>query len=298
MIYDLENSQRKVFEAPDPNFPHGTITPIEISGDGRFVLAEYRNDSGSARTKLFLIERETNNRSLVQYLPFGSLGAQTQRALSPDGRFVVLCNDYRVLHPTDTNWFSDIFVWDRLLGTTTLLSANAFGRSGNGSSTRPVMAADGRTVVFQSFASDLAAGDYNDKCDLFVVKLGGVDSDHDGLDDDWEVAYFGNLDRDGAGDFDQDGQTNHQEFLVGTDPTNQGSVFRTMTVAPVGGGNPLILWTGGSDRTYRVEYKDDLGAPAWTTLSGTVSWNGQTGSMVDPGGSGQPQRFYRVVRVP
>ena len=35
--------------------------------------------------------------------------------------------------------------------------------------------------------SDLVAGDYNDKRDLFVVTLGGVDSEPDGMDDDWEI---------------------------------------------------------------------------------------------------------------
>ncbi len=33
------------------------------------------------------------------------------------------------------------------------------------------MAADGRTVIFQSLASDLVPGDYNDKRDVFVLHL-------------------------------------------------------------------------------------------------------------------------------
>jgi hypothetical protein len=61
------------------------------------------------------------------------------------------------------------------------------------------MSADGRTVAFQSFASDLVDGDYNEHRDIFVVKLGAGDSDNDGIDNNWEVAYFGDLSRDGAG---------------------------------------------------------------------------------------------------
>ncbi|MFH0729314.1 MAG: Ig domain-containing protein [Pseudomonadota bacterium] len=46
-----------------------------------------------------------------------------------------------------------------------------------------------------------------------------VDSDGDGLSDEWEMKYFGTLDRDGNGDFDGDGISDRDEYLNGTDPT-------------------------------------------------------------------------------
>src|SRR6266581_44881 len=52
------------------------------------------------------------------------------------------------------------------------------------------MGADGRSVIFESFASDLAANDFNETKDIFLLRLGHNDSDNDGLDDDWEMAYF------------------------------------------------------------------------------------------------------------
>jgi hypothetical protein len=193
---------------------------------------------------------------------------------------------------------TDVFVRDRLLGVTMLVSANAQGLPGNAPSSRPVMAADGRTVAFQSSANDLAAGDYNDKRDVFVLKLGGADTDGDGMDDDWEVAYFSNRSRDGSGDFDDDGVTDLQEFRAGTDPTNSDSVFRVLTVTPMGGGSTRVIWTGNPNRSYRVEFKDDLSAANWTSLAGTISWNGSTGSVTDPGASGALHRYYRAVRLP
>src|SRR5206468_7498342 len=127
---------------------------------------------------------------------------------------------------------SDIFVRDRVSGTTILMSLNLQGTgSGNGSSTKPALGADGRTVVFQSVANDLVPRDYNDRRDVFVLRLGGGDTDEDGMDDDWEMAYFGALSRDGTGDFDGDGQTDLQEFLAGTDPTNIGSTLRVLTLS-------------------------------------------------------------------
>ncbi len=46
-----------------------------------------------------------------------------------------------------------------------------------------------------------------------------LDSDGDDMLDAWEMQYFGSLDRDGTGDFDQDGISDLEEFLYGSDPT-------------------------------------------------------------------------------
>ncbi|MDG9671422.1 DUF6531 domain-containing protein [Hahella sp. CR1] len=44
------------------------------------------------------------------------------------------------------------------------------------------------------------------------------DSDADGMSDDWERQYFGNLDRDGNGDSDSDGVLDREEFILGLNP--------------------------------------------------------------------------------
>lgn len=46
-----------------------------------------------------------------------------------------------------------------------------------------------------------------------------VDTDHNGLPDDWELKYFGHIGVDPNADPDHDGLTNLQEFKNGTDPT-------------------------------------------------------------------------------
>ncbi|MBI4387452.1 MAG: InlB B-repeat-containing protein, partial [Candidatus Omnitrophica bacterium] len=52
------------------------------------------------------------------------------------------------------------------------------------------------------------------------ISTGSADSDHDGMNDDWEMEHFGNLDQDGSGDFDNDQLTNLAEFREGTNPKN------------------------------------------------------------------------------
>jgi hypothetical protein len=53
--------------------------------------------------------------------------------------------------------------------------------------------------------------------DLYI---GSTDSDDDGMADWWEIKYFGNLDRDGSGDWDNDGLNDLDEFLYDTIPDN------------------------------------------------------------------------------
>jgi hypothetical protein len=47
----------------------------------------------------------------------------------------------------------------------------------------------------------------------------GLDSDSDGMADDWETTYFGNLTRNGTGDYDSDGMTDLEEYTYSFNPT-------------------------------------------------------------------------------
>ena len=50
--------------------------------------------------------------------------------------------------------------------------------------------------------------------------LVGADSDGDGLNDNWENDYFGNLDQNSEGDPDNDGLSNARELALTSDPSN------------------------------------------------------------------------------
>jgi hypothetical protein len=70
------------------------------------------------------------------------------------------------------------------------------------------------------------------------VGLGVFDTNHNGIDDRWEWAYFGGLAQAPDADFDGDGISNYQEFLRGTDPRDY---FNGVTpIIEVAGGNNQI----------------------------------------------------------
>jgi Tol biopolymer transport system component len=95
--------------------------------------------------------------------------------LSADGRFVVFESAASNLVPGDTNAGSgleydgsDVFVRDRLAGTTERVSVTSSGAEAQSGSYGASISADGRFVCFVSRAPDLVLQDLNQKSDAFL----------------------------------------------------------------------------------------------------------------------------------
>ncbi|MCP4485973.1 MAG: hypothetical protein GY820_01390, partial [Gammaproteobacteria bacterium] len=78
------------------------------------------------------------------------------------------------------------------------------------------------------------------------------DTDGDGLDDAWEMEHFGDLGRDGDGDFDNDGISDLDEFIDGTDPD----------LLPPSAPGDLLGISGNSQASFN-----------WSAVSGATSYN-------------------------
>jgi hypothetical protein len=89
-------------------------------------------------------------------------------AISADGRFVVFDSGASNLVAGDTNQRVDVFVRDRVAGTTERVSVGSGRTEANDNSLGGAISADGRFVVFDSEASNLVAGDTNGRFDVFV----------------------------------------------------------------------------------------------------------------------------------
>ena len=112
-------------------------------------------------------------RSPAVPLPAGGDGNSIAPILSPDGRFVVFTSSANDLVPGGNSFYSlNVFLRDRIAGTTTLVSANLGGSGGgNGNSTLGQASTNGQFVVFQSDASNLVPNDTNGVTDIFVRDL-------------------------------------------------------------------------------------------------------------------------------
>jgi len=92
--------------------------------------------------------------------------------ISPDNRFIAYRSAADNLVPGDSNNVPDVFIYDRISGSTMLLTASLFGnRSGDNRSLLPLFSGDGQTLLFQSVATDLVTNDWNRASDLFAFNL-------------------------------------------------------------------------------------------------------------------------------
>ena len=98
----------------------------------------------------------------------GESSAPLYDAASADGRFVVFESDATNLVPADGNGLRDVFVRDRLLGTTTRVSEALGGGDAFGESRYPSISEDGRWIAFSSDAPNLVIDDTNGFQDVFV----------------------------------------------------------------------------------------------------------------------------------
>jgi hypothetical protein len=92
-----------------------------------------------------------------------------------------------------------------------------------------------------------------------------ADTDGDGLSDGWEWNHFGNFAEDGNGDYDNDGATNLQEYMDGTDPNTV--VFRTLfdnlRVAGNTATGAVTVLKGEPHQIAMLMDSDDLASAEW-----------------------------------
>jgi Tol biopolymer transport system component len=139
-----------------------------ISADGRYVafqsaatnlIADDRNPSWD----IFARDRQAGATELISVSTAGiqGNGESTQPSISADGRFVAFSSYADNLVANDRNQQWDVFVRNRQARTTELISVSSSGEQANHRSESPSpesISADGRYVVFQSDATNLARG--------------------------------------------------------------------------------------------------------------------------------------------
>ncbi|MEF8708956.1 MAG: M10 family metallopeptidase C-terminal domain-containing protein [Candidatus Accumulibacter propinquus] len=238
----------------------------EFSADGRYVVFEsvasnlVAGDSNGAYD-VFVKDLLSGAIQRVSTDAAGAQGnGQSYKArFSADGRSVVFTSDTSNLVAGDSNSVSDVFVKDLQSGAIERVSSDAAGVQGNGSSYHAGFSADGRSVVFESAANNLVAGDSNGFNDIFLVANpfhvdSGVDTVQSSLSYTLASALE-NLTLTGTGDLNGTGNS-QANLLTGNSGVNSLSGGAGDDTLDGGAGADSLVGGTGND-TYLVDNPGD-----------------------------------------
>lgn len=173
-----------------------------ITPDGRFVAFDSFADNlvpgdTNFASDVFVVDRSAGVPT-PQRASLTSTGEQPNNSssvpsISADGRFVAFASSADGMLPGDTDGASDVFVRDRIAGTTEGISVAPTPSGFGNTSTSPAITPDGRYVTFSSWEDSLVPGDTNNSFDIFVRdrSTGGLDrvslNDAGVQGDDWSL---------------------------------------------------------------------------------------------------------------
>jgi Tol biopolymer transport system component len=152
------------------------------SADGRFVAFSSTAttlvaDDSNGSADVFVKDRQTGAVTRVSVRTDGTqqMGNSVEPDISADGRYVAFASPAQLAAEDNNSCSSissptctDIYVHDRTTGATTRVSVATGGAQAGAISRSPRISGDGRYVVFESFASNLVAGDTNAAMDIFL----------------------------------------------------------------------------------------------------------------------------------
>ena len=156
----------------------GSSYQPSLSADGRYVAFASQSalveEDSNLRADAYVFDRASRALSRVSVASDGDQGdlgssGSEDPAISADGRYVAFSSDARDLAPGVDRFDVQVYVRDRVAGTTTLASVNADGDEAVGDhSLVPAISADGRYVSFHTGANNLYPGHVFDTIDVVV----------------------------------------------------------------------------------------------------------------------------------
>ncbi|MFN8017050.1 MAG: DUF4214 domain-containing protein [Acidimicrobiales bacterium] len=166
---------------PEGGVPGGPARNSAVSANGRFVafmsldpdLAPGDANTGPTGGDIFVRDRWSNTveRISVSSAEAGGNSFSDLPSISDDGRYVVFESDASNLVANDTNGAYDVFLRDRLAGTTTRVSVTSTGGQVNAPSYGATISGDGSTVGFFTAQDGVVPTDTNANFDVYVRDL-------------------------------------------------------------------------------------------------------------------------------
>lgn len=174
--------------------------------------------------------------------------------------------------------------------TNGLLSVDIGGDPGNGEDALQLIGSGDAYADFTWTTNTFSAGSLNPGQSILPCGGSGFSQEQE----DWIVAIWGSIGAypgDGV-DSDVDGYLNVEEFIAGTNPTDDTSFFEVNNLTA--SGSPSVVITPSvTGRVYDVEATANLIAGSWTVIATNVPGTGTSLSIPDTAGA--TSQSYRVV---
>lgn len=180
----LEQTTILISVGPDGQPLPGSSHVPAISPDGRYISFNAHDSLiliGIIRSHndIFIYDRNTGQSECISVgydgLPVNRWGGGTKyrSAVSSNGDYVAFISQARNLVPTDYSGSWEIFVRDRQLSQTSIVTINTDGTPAEHPLTNydrvfPAISSDGRYIAFESNASNLVSSDINEGWDVFI----------------------------------------------------------------------------------------------------------------------------------
>jgi hypothetical protein len=196
-----------------------------ISADGTIVLFQSSATNlvaGASGLQLYAYDAATTSIELISRSETGVMGNNISgsASISADGRWITYVSLASNLVPGDTNASRDIFLYDRDIGSTQIVSRAVSGLLGDNQSNRAHVSGNGRFITFDSLASNLDPAPTN----------GAYQS------------YLLDRDVDGNGVFDEPGTTSLTRVSINNDGAS---------------GNSSSTWAVATDDGLKVAFASD-----------------------------------------
>jgi len=179
IVYWVTNSLWTDDRVAQTNWPitsliEATRPGMRFSSDGRFLV--YSAGVGPkgvivTNNQVWLFDFQAGTSLLISQsanTPGPANDSSDSPDISGDGRFVAFRSAATDIVLGDTNSVPDIFLFDRMAGQISLISASRFGSySADNRSLSPRFSSDNRTLFFETIASDLTSEDFNGWSDVY-----------------------------------------------------------------------------------------------------------------------------------
>ena len=110
---------------------------------------------------------------------------------------------------------------------------------------------------------------------------------------EWALRIFGATNIDPNADPDHDGASNMQEYLAGTDPLSNQSIFKFINIQPAPSGGIIIQWNSVAGQSYTIQSSANV-ATNYTQIRSGIQATTNLTQYIDTTATGYGPFFYRL----